>query len=256
MAIDIRRTYQERVDSTPILVGSSVTEEGQGLVATLVGGVEYVAPSQGASGEVFAGFASFRQLSYSTAPFVEDVTVPGAAPFTVNLQHNNLVAGQIRVHDVANNTDYTVANSAVVVSPAAPAAGQVAVDYANGVLTFNSAQAGLQMQVYYRYNMTVYQAQAFYYQAATNYPDPNYFGQVGVMKGKGRLYTAWYDTAINWQAWTPATPLRLGLVNGMAGVITTSGNGALIPGGRVVYAPEVGVTPTADHQCLGIEWIA
>ena len=242
MAIDLRKTYQERVDSTPIAVGSGVTEEGCGLVSVLIGGVEYVKPSAGLAGETFAGFASFRQLSYATAPFVELDTVPGAAPYTIQLQWNNLLAGQLRVHNVLTNSDLLVVG-------VAPLPGQVQVDYINGLLTFNVAQAGLQMKIYYRWNLTVAQAQTFYYQAPTNYPDPNYFGQVGVMKGKGRLYTAFYDQSVDW------TNVAAGAITlGAGGILTTGGAGPVVPGGHVVYAPQIGVTPTSGAMMLGVEW--
>ena len=245
MAIDLKRTYQERVDSTPLAVGSAVNEEGQGMVAVLVAGKECVMPSAGLAGETFAGFASFRQLSYSTAPFVENVTVPGAGPFEVQLQYNNIVAGQIRVYDVTTSTELTMQTLPL------PAAGSVQVDYTSGKLTFNTTEQGDAMRVFYRWNLTVYQAQALFYQAVTNYPDPNYFGQVGVMKGKGRLYTSYYDAAIDWSLVAAGT-IQLGA----NGILTVGGAGPLVPGGRVVYAPAVGVSPTASAQMLGIEWIA
>jgi hypothetical protein len=226
-----------------ISLGSTVSEVGQGLVAELIGGVEHVKPATGGGGETFAGFALFRQLSYSTAPMVESVVVPGSAPYEVELKYNNLVTGQIRVHDVLNNVDLTVVGGA-------PAAGQVQVDYTAGKLTFNAAEAGLEMTVYYRWNLTVAQAEGLFHQAPTNYPDPNYFGQVNVMKGKGRLYTAFYDASLDWSTVAPGT-----ISLGVDGILTVGG-GALVPGARVVYAPAIGVAPTASAQLLGIEWLA
>ena len=242
MAIDLKRTHSYRTDSIPLAVGATVSEEGQGLISVLVGGVEHVLPSAGAGGETFAGFASFRQLNYSTAPNVELLTVPAAAPYTIQLQFNNLLAGQVRVYDVLNAVDLLVVGGI-------PAAGQVNVNVTTGLLTFNAAEGGLLMKIYYRWNLTVYQAQTYYYQAATNYPDPNFFGQVGVMKGKGRLHTSYYDQSIDWSAVAPGT-----ITLGAAGILTVGGAGPLVPNAYVVKAPDVGVTVTSSAQFLGIEY--
>jgi len=240
--IDWKRTYYERADATPIVLGSTVSKVGQGLVSVLIGGEEHVQPSAGLAGETFAGFALFRQLSYSTAPQVQSVVVPGSAPYEVELKFNNLVTGQIRVYDVLNATDLFIVG-------APPAAGDVQPNYTSGKLTFNAAEAGLEMTVYYRWKLTVAQAETLFYQAPTNYPDPNYFGQVNVMKGKGRLYAGDYDASLDWSALV--LPIRLGA----DGILTTSGAGPLVPGARVIHAPAVGVSPVASSQLLGIEWI-
>jgi len=241
--IDWKRTYYERADATPIALGSTVSKVGQGLVSVLVGGEEHVKPATGGGGETFAGFALFRQLSYSTAPQVQSVVVPGSAPYEVDLKFNNLIAGQLRVYDVLNATDL-----AIVGAP--PVAGEVQPDYVAGKLTFNAAEAGLEMTVYYRWNLTVAQAETLFYQAPTNYPEPNYFGQVNVMKGKGRLYTGDYDASLDWSTVAAGT-----ITLGADGILTVGGAGPLVPGARVIHAPAVGVSPVASSQMLGIEWI-
>jgi len=237
MATDIKRTWGSHVDAEPLATGSSVSEEGQCLVALLEGGVEKVKPSSAAAGETFAGFAIFRQKDFSTRPLVEAIVVPSAAPYEVELSSKLLIVGQVRVHDSLANTDLTVVAGA-------PVAGEAQVDHANGKVTFNAAEAGRKMAVYYRHNLTVLQSKALYYEAPTNYPDPNYFASVGVMKGKGRIYTAYYDESINWET------AGLVIKCGADGLITAGGLGAAIPGARVVKAP------SATDAHLGIEFNA
>ena len=236
MATDIKRTFYGHSDVQPIATGSQVAEEGQGLIAVLEDGIEKVKPSAGAGGEVFVGFALFRQVDVTNYPNVEELTVPSAAPYDVELEKNNLITGQIRVYDVAAASDLTVVGGA-------PAnATEVQVDYTNGKLTFHSGAADKAMVAYYRYQLTVYESKNIFYDAPTNYPDPNYFKTVGVGKGKGRLFTSFYDQS---KVYDGSSALKLGA----NGIITVGGAGPAIPGGRVVKVP------TSSDPMLGIEFI-
>lgn len=239
MGMDIKRSWFSHVDVQPQAMGSSVSEEGQGLVAVLEDGVEKVMPATGAPGEVFAGFATFRQRDYTTRAMVEELSVPASSPYTVELAATSLISGQIRVYDVAAAADLTVVGGA-------PAAGQVQVNLTTGVLTFNVAEAGKAMVAYYRHNLTLAQSRALYYDVPTNYPDANLFGTVGVGKGKGRIYVGTYDQSIDWSS-VAAGSISLG-----ADGILTVGAGALVPGARVVKVPG----PGAGQATLGIEFNA
>lgn len=238
--MDLKRSWFSHVDYSPLAAGATVSEEGQGLVAVMEDGIEKVKPSAGSSGEIFAGWAHFRQKDYATAPVVEEIKVPAAAAYEISLGHTNLLAGQIRVRDVVAGTDLDVVTSG------SPASGEVRVTAATGLLVFNAAEAGRKMHVYYRYNLTVAQQKAYFYENPTNYPDPNFFTAVGVGKGKGRIYVSSYDQSVDWSA--PSLTLRLGA----GGIVMSSGSGALIPGGRVVKAPGVGL----GQNLLGIEFNA
>jgi len=238
--IDIKRSFAQHVDVLPLAMGASVTDEGQGMIAVLEDGIEKVKPSAGAANEVFAGFAHFRTVNDTTTkPVVEEATVPAAAAYVVELAHNNLIAGQIRVYDVAGDADLTLVVGA-------PAAGEYSLDAVSGTVTFNAAEAGRAMVVYYRYNLTVAESKMYYYEAPTNYPDANLFQTVGVYKGKGRIFTSLYNQAIDWSA----TGLTIRL--GANGILTAAGSGAVVPGARVVKVPGTGI----GNEMLGIEFLA
>ena len=230
MAVDIKRTFYGWTDTQMIASGESVTVEGQGLVAVMEDNVEKVKPSTASSREPFVGFARFRQLSFGIGAKVEDIVVPSASPYTVELAKNNLIDGQLLV------PGFTVVTTASV-------SGQVSVDNAAGVLTFVAADAGTAIVgVTYRWNMTVLEAKTTMYEAPVNYPDPNLAGNVGVGKGKSRIYTVHYDAAADWSTGT----LKL-TANGM---VTMGGSGPVIPGARVVQFP------TSADPFLAIEFNA
>lgn len=235
MSIDLKRTFYTWSDTQSIAAGALVTEEGSGLVRVLEDGVEKVKPSAGAGGEVVVGFAIFRQKTYGTDALVDTGVIPLAAPFEIQLEQNNLISSQLRVVDSAG-TAFTV----VLV---APAAGEVQVDYASGKLTFNTADQGKTITATYRYNLTVAEAVAKFHSDTPNHPDANLFSMVGVGKGKGRVFTNYYDAAQNYGAAAPALTL------GAGGVITVGGAGPAIPGARVVQVP------SASDPFLGIEFL-
>lgn len=234
--IDLKRTFYTWSDTQPVAIGKTVSEEGQGLVAILEGGVEKVYPSEAAPGEKIVGFAMFRQKTFATSAFVEDKIIPTAAPFTVELSNTNLIVGQFRAYSFADMADF------LVVPGPAPLAGQVVVDSVHGTLLFNVADAGKTVRMYYRWTMTVPQSILHYYEAPTNMPDPNFFAQVGVGKGKGRLFTMYFDMSVVWDgAVVPAL--------GADGRIVDGGVGPAIPNARVVSIP----TPVDPY--LGIEFL-
>jgi hypothetical protein len=241
--IDIKRSFYSWSDSQQIATGFEVSEEGQGLIAVMEDGVEKVKPCDGAAG-TFVGFAMFRQQDFSTAAVVEEHVVPTAAPYVVELGKSNLIGtvgalgAQIRVYDETNGVELT--------EVLASADGAFVVDIVGGKVTFNVAQAGVSVKVYYRYNLTVAEAKLNFYEAPTNHPNPNFFTQVGVGKGKGRVYTMYYDQTIDWSA-PAAGALK---ASEAAGMITDStGTGVSIPNSRVVSVP----TPSDPY--LGIEFL-
>ena len=236
--IDIKRTFYTWSDTQPVATGKTVTEEGQGLVAVMENGIEKVMPSEGLAGEKIVGFAMFRQKTFSTAALVETHVVPTAAPYVIELGKRNLLAGQIRVYDSVLATDLTPAAVPPVVAPT-----EFLVDLPNGTVEFNAAQAGDTVKVFYRYELTVAEAIQQFYEAPTNHPDPNYFSQVGVGKGKGRVFTMYYDQSVDWSGAAVAPALGLG------GMIVDGGVGPAIPSARVVQVP----SPTDPF--LGIEFL-
>jgi hypothetical protein len=225
--IDIKRTFYTWSDTQPVATGKTVGEEGQGLVAVMEGGVEKVMPSEGLAGEKIVGFAMFRQLTFSTAAVVEDHVVPTAAPFVVELGKQQILAGQIRVLDVVAGVDLV----------------PVAIDLAHGTVELAAGDAGKTIRVFYRYELTVAQAIQQFYEAPTNMPNPNFFSQVGVGKGKGRVFTMYYDQSVNWADAAVVPALAAG------GMVCNGGVGPVIPNARVVNVPS-----PADPY-LGVEFL-
>ena len=237
--IDIKRTFYTWSDTQPVATGKTVDEEGQGLVAVMEGGVEKVMPSEAGVDEKVVGFAMFRQKTFSNAAVVEDHIVPTATPFVVELGKQHLLIGQIRVLDVVAGTDLAPA-----AAPPAVAAGEFLVDRAHGTVTFNGvSEAGKTVRVFYRYELTVAEALQQFYEAPTNHPDPNFFSQVGVGKGKGRVFTMYYDQGADWSL---ATGVKLGL-NGI--LEDQTGAGPSVPNARVVQVP----SPSDPY--LGVEFL-
>lgn len=228
MATDIKRTWYQHVDVEPIATGSAVDQEGQVMAAVMEAGVEKVKPATG-GGDKIVGFALFRQQDVTSKPEVVDVVVPSTAPYTVQLEWGHLT--DTRVYDIAAAADL-VFN--VAVGP-----GQYNHNFLTGLLTFNVAEKGKTMRVYLRRDLTLFESRQIYYQAPINFPDPNYFMAVGVGKGKGRIFTAYFDTDIVWDTATPTA--------GANGFITTGGSA--IPGVRVVSVP------TPNDPFLGLEFL-
>jgi hypothetical protein len=220
MAIDIKRSFYGWTDTQPLAMGATVSVEGQGLVAVLEDNVEKVKPYASGSA-TFVGFARFRQLQFAIGAAVETAVIPATAPFTVELAKNNLVTGQY------------------LVTGATP----TSVDEANGVFTFDGADAGKAISIGYRWNKTVAEAKMTDYEAPVNMPDPNLAGMVGVGKGKSRIYTLHYDAS---KAFVAGADLRLGA----GGIVTVGGTGPAIPNARVVQVP------SATDPYLGIEFMA
>lgn len=241
--IDIKRSFYNWSDTQQIATGFTVAEEGQGLIAVMEDGVEKVKPCDAAAG-TFVGFAMFRQQDFSTAAVVEEHVVPSAGPYVIELGKSNIIGtvgalgAQIRVYDETNSAELTEA----LVS----AGGAFVVDITAGTVTLNVAEAGVAVKVYYRYNLTVAEAQLTYYEAPTNHPDPNFFTQVGVGKGKGRVFTMYYDQTIDWAA-PAAGELKASQLGGM--MTDSSGTGVSIPGSRVVSVP------SATDPYLGVEFL-
>ena len=237
--IDIKRTFYTWSDTQPVATGKTVNEEGQGLVAVMEGGVEKVMPSEAGVDEKVVGFAMFRQKTFATAAVVEDHIIPTAAPFVIELGKQHLIPGQVRVQNMVAPGDFTPA-----VAPPAVAAGEFLADTTHGTVEFNgAADAGKTVRVYYRYDLTVAEALQQFYEAPTNHPDPNFFSQVGVGKGKGRVFTMYYNQGVDWSL---ATGVKLGL-NGV--LEDQTGAGPSVPNARVVQVP----SPSDPY--LGVEFL-
>jgi hypothetical protein len=236
MSYDLKRSHFSVILERKVATGSTITEEGQLLVATLdaTTGEEVVAASAATGSEVVVGFSIRDNADNSTTSVVESVTVPAAGTYSVQLSNNNLVAGtandgstsQMRVTRDDTGVALTLVDGAIA------ADGQCANEPATGLLIFNVLQAGLAMTVTYRYNLTVAEARQVFFQRNINNEAGALFGQVGVGHGHGEIFTDQYDATIDWST--------AGLVpeSGAAGTVTNGGTGSTIDA-RVISVPNV-----------------
>ena len=200
MSYDLKRSHFSVILERKVATGSTITEEGVLLQATLdaTTGEEVVSLATAASGLQIAGFAIRDNADNSTTSVVEQATVPASGTLTIQLSNNNLVttsagaASSLRVlRDVAG-TAVTLVNDGV------PTSGQVAVNSDTGLLTFHADEAGLALTITYRYNLTVAEARQLFFQRNINNEAGALFGQVGVGHGHGEIFTDQYDATIDW----------------------------------------------------------
>ncbi len=220
---DLMRSYESDKKERSVASGANITEEGQFLVYVSDGaGGLAVQPSAGVANEKPAGFAITDSLKAGTMTAVETVTVPSTAPYTVNLGHGTITTGQVRA--VGSTT------GALTRDDASADAGEFGVNSANGVLTFNAAQAGETVTVTYRYNMTVAQALAANYSRHLASQAQDAFSLVSVMCGEGEIFTTVFDAAASYSVGQAVWP-------GANGTVTTTRNGQAFPIGSVTEVP-------------------
>lgn len=234
ISLDLTR-YSNQIER-PVVVGTTVPNEGMVLKSVLVGGKEQLQlTAGGVTTEVIAGFSYNRSIEPTTEVVIEDtLTIPASpGPYTVQLLHPSLVSGSVRVHAVAANVDYTIGAVATTV---------YAVNLTTGVLTFAAADAGKAIVVTYRRNLTAIEAQQKFGDAPVNSANPAYFGNIVAMCGNGELYTDQYDTSVTYDGVSK-------LYAGANGIITSvATNNTEIPGSRIVSVP------TATDSKLGFRF--
>jgi len=225
-----------------VATGQVVDREGVVLRSVLEAGEEKVQKADaGASNYRIAGFAISDNETIGVIPVVESLTIPASpGPYTVQLAHTSLVGtapnSSVRVMVVGGSDLTEVAG--------APAAGEFQPNVATGVLTFNVAQAGASIMVWYRANLTVAQSRLRYYQRSVNNQAGAVFNTVAVGGGNGEIFTAEYDTNVDWStAWPGGTA---NILTGADGILTIGGGGTALPGGSVVHVPNV------DEPYLGV----
>lgn len=233
---DLKRSFFQNTLTKQVATGQSIANEGSVLVAVEESGAEKVQLSAAAAGETVVGWSIIDQYTPAERVTSESGSVPAAAPFTINLAHTNLVgtapAAQIRVWDATGAADLTQVAGA-------PAATQFAVNVTTGVVTFNAAEAGDTIVVYYKYNLTVQESRMLYHDRHVNAGASAEWGVAEVGQGQGEIWTDQFDVTQNY-AGLAANALR----SGATGLVTVGGNGT--PLGRVIHAP------TADLPLLGI----
>ena len=195
----------------PVAQGYSVTAEGQVLVAEEVNGEFGVRSSTGGAGEQFVGVAIEHPMSVFSAPNVEDVTVPAAAPYELKMS-KVASAGTERV--TINGTDLTLGSAAN--------AGEYEIATVDGisVVTVNAAQAGLTGSVGYKYVPTTTEVRVFQSDPFPGSLAAEITGSVAVIE-VGDIFTSEYDSTQDWSG-TPVVTL------GANGQFTIGGSGTVV----------------------------
>lgn len=231
MAINRALTFYDRSKPVPVSAGVEIADEGLVLVQSLESGAETARPSLGTSAsEVILGFSSNTSLRPTTRVEQEYATVPATSAYTVQLSKVLLVSGSLRVVNTANNAALTV------VTTGSPASGEVLVNYTTGLLTFNVAQASIDVFVTYRRTLSADELPFTVRQPAFNAGTGNILGVVSVIRGSGEISTDMFDTT---QDYSTATTLYAGV----GGLVTSdSTTKTPVPGSRVVTQPSASST--------------
>lgn len=215
----------ERMIATGVTIGS----EGVPLINVIENNTEHVKTCTGVAGEVFVGFSYMHNVVPTVLSMVEEIKIPDASPYTVQLSRNNLVAGQISGRNLTTH----------FVIDATLAAGKFQVDETTGVLTFHSDDAGRVLNMTYKYRPTVLEAKMMYPEANINInPAFEFLGKLGVII-VGEVYTDQFDAAVDWT--TAGNNIYLG-----NGILTNAGNVKL--GAHVTHAPSI------DNPFLGVQF--
>jgi hypothetical protein len=210
-----------------IATGQSVTQEGQLLSAILESGHEVVKPCAAAGSEVVVGFSSSTRLLVDKECFAMHITVPSAGPYTVDLGKQNIIAGQARI---AGLTLGSAANP-----------GEFEVSTL-GIATFNAAQAGISYDIFAKHSLTVEESRMLYREGFLhNARAFEVYDKIGVIEGKGVIYTDQFDISKDYSAG--------GLKTGAGGQITVGGAGTALPSHvRVISLPSL------SNPFLGLEF--
>lgn len=214
------QTLAVPVSSTVIAV-----EEGTPMVYFLENGELVVKPCAGASTEFFAGVAFTRATTPTTAPKVEEITIPATSPYTVTL-------GKTPLADPAAYILASGANARVVLTKDTTA-DATHYSKAGAVLTFHSSFAGRTVQVVYNYTLSHAEAVLKFNFDAFATVDLVTAPVIGLVKD-GIIYTDKYDISVDWASWSGSTDITLGA----NGLFTIGGSGAVLDNAAVVSLPD------------------
>lgn len=244
MPYDLKLSHFSLTLQKDVASGQVVDREGVMLRSILENGEERVQKADGSAANYrLAGFAISDNEAIGIVPVVEDFTIPASpGPYTVQLSRQSLVGtapnSSVRVN-VIGGADLTEVAGA-------PGAGEFQPNVATGVLTFNAAEAAASIRVYYRANLTVAEARQVYFQRNINNDAGAIFNTVAVGAGVGEIFTAEYDTNVDWAtAWPGGTA---DILSGPDGILTIGGSGTVLPGGSVVHVPD------PDGAFLGVKF--
>lgn len=235
MSFDLTRTKYFYTKEVPVSPTKTIAHEGAVVKGVLVAGNEAAELTAGDSAtESIIGFSENSNVIEGQRIAIETGAVPASGAYTVQLAHGDLVSGQVRVYDVTNSAELTV------ITTGNPTASQVLVAAVSGLLTFNSAKAGVAVQVSYKYNLNQTESILFNGERPVNAKANTAQNTITVIRGMGELYTDQYDVTKDFSAVSGV------VYAGANGIITTDNTKTPIAGSRVVHVP------TAADPYLGI----
>lgn len=219
--------------STEMLQAPGASFHSEGQVAVRVAGNTSagVQASAGASTDVFAGFviAGTSALPFAEPTYtkVETFLVPATGVVTLSVTPDS--SADVGIYDLTTS---------------APVTGATITGAQISGLT-----AGDQVQVTYKYALTVVQRRALFGDVQPGGYVGDTIGQIGVVT-RGTVYTSEYDHSANWaSAGTSASTALVAGADGQVKLGTVGTNGAAVPG----YVVSL---PSQDVPFLGITFSA
>jgi len=191
-----------------------------------------------AAGETLAGAALISRITADTFTDVKEYTVPVApGPYTIQLPHANLLTQPgLPTTAEAYVWDVTAAVQIAVVAHIpvpAPGAGNVDIDPVTGLMTFDVNEAGHDLLVTYRWNLTAVERDLILRQSHVNRGAEDQFGLMTVGYGDCLIYSSMYEATYPY-----AVGDSLYLLGN--GCVSTNDPGGHYNFGRVVSPPEPG----------------
>lgn len=232
-----------------VLPSAMITAEGQPVVADYSTGLFNVKPAEATATDKFVGVTISQQINLVALPFIEEIV----ADTTNSLSRTNLFVGQLRAVGSVTGA-LTVVNA-----PAVPVAGEVSVNWVNGTLTFNAAQAGETVTVSYRYVPTSLEALTVQGNITPGGSSTFVLNSTGVIT-RGDIYTTEYNPVIDWataatSGWIVA--VKNGLFTAYATAAAAAADGAVVVvDGIITNVPAAGlsVIGTGSNAVLGVKY--
>lgn len=222
-------------------------ERGMVMVFAATAGADgqrLVRPSAGAGGEKVAGILMLSETSQDSVPTIETASVPASAPLTITLRETPISIANIRVFN-ANNA------LALEVVAGVPAAGQV--QLVGDVLTFNVADAGDAITVFYRFTISAAELARRGGRRSINNGAERLYNQVTLAQGEVKVLISNFDTGIAFgTSPTVAGGYAIGasLLTGANGRATVAAGGVAF--GVVHQLPVLKLTPGIEQAFIGL----
>lgn len=228
MAFDLIHSHFTQILEKPVAAGETIGVEGLMVASILEAGVEKLKLPSAAT-DILLGFAITDTHNYATQPVVEQLVVPAVAPYTITLAHIPSGASVIRIYSSVLAADLTLGNPAN------------ATEYSrlNNVVTVNAARAGETLTVYYRYNLTVIEAQQQFYQRNINRYASQFYGQIAYGCDQGEIFLDTFDTSKDYSTFAPGSGLIVDFTTNKGYVTVGTLAGALAFPGHVIKLPTV-----------------